>query len=179
MENPVVLVFAVGTLLTEVSILLYLGFKAVEKFTGKGLYAFSRVEDLVAERYREIGLFFALAATSGSLYLSNFLGWTPCRLCWFQRIFMYPIVVLFAVALLFDREDVSDYVIPLSIIGASISVYHFLIQFLPALQSSSCSVTEVSCEATYTFYFGHVTVPLMACAAFLAILVACYENFSG
>jgi disulfide bond formation protein DsbB len=178
MENPVVLILAVGTLLTELSLLTYLALKMGGRFSGKLEETAYRLEVTVSSRYREIGLALALIATSGSLYLSNVLGWTPCRLCWFQRIFMYPLLVMFAVALLFDKKDVSDYSIPLAIIGVSISAYHFLIQFLPALQSTSCSITEVSCEATYTFYFGHITIPVMAGVAFLGILAACYENYS-
>jgi len=177
-EHPLVAFLAFGTILTEISILLYLGAKIFDRFFDlPSSSQLDKFDDFVRHRFREIGFFFATTATAGSLYLSNFIGWEPCRLCWFQRIFMYPLVILFAVSLVFDREDVADYVLPTSLIGFGIAVYHYLIQFLPELQSSGCSITSVSCEATYTFYFGHISIPTMAAAAFLAITVVSYRAY--
>lgn len=177
MENPVVFLLATGTVLTEIGILGYIGTKILHKYTDIDLKIFSRVEQIVNARYREIGLILATLATSGSLYLSNMLGWTPCHLCWFQRIFMYPLVILFGVSLFLDRKDVADYVIPVAMTGGAISVYHYLIQFLPKLQSASCSISEVSCQSTYTFYYWHITIPIMAAVAFTGILLACLTNY--
>lgn len=41
----------------------------------------------------------AIIATGGSLYMSEILLWEPCKLCWVQRIFMYPLVLLLGIAL--------------------------------------------------------------------------------
>jgi disulfide bond formation protein DsbB len=177
MENPVVLFMAVGTLLTEISLLAYLAALSLHRFTYIELEKFGHLQEKIKLRYREIGLFFAFLATSGSLYLSNVLGWTPCHLCWFQRIFMYPMVLLFGTALFFDREDVAEYIVPLSLTGLAISIYHYMIQFLPKLQSATCSITEVTCQSKYTFYFGHITIPVMAGAAFAAILLVCLTEY--
>ena len=177
-ENPAVAFMATGTLLTEICIVFYIGLKLADRFLELPFsQRLEEFDDFIGKRFREIGFFFAATGTAGSLYLSNFLGWEPCRLCWFQRIFMYPLVILFAVSLFFDREDVADYVLPLSLIGLAIAIYHYLIQFLPALQSSGCSVTSVSCEATYTFYFGHISIPVMAAVAFLAIIITSYSTY--
>lgn len=178
LENPLVAFLAFGTVLTEISILLYLLTSALEHFTQNPFSGIlEKLNNFIDDRYREIGFTFALMATSGSLYLSNALGWEPCRLCWFQRIFMYPLVLLFGVSLFFDRDKVSDYTLPMSLTGLAIAIYHYLIQFLPQLQSKGCSITQVSCEAKYTFYFGHVTIPVMAAAAFAVIALVSYRNF--
>lgn len=129
-----------------------------------------RAEELLRQRYREAALLVALTATSGSLYMSNFLGWEPCRLCWFQRIAIYPMVVLLAAALVLDKDDVADYVLPLAMIGIPISVYHYLVQRVDQFQSAGCSVLSVSCETTYTFYFGYMSIPMMALTALVALL---------
>jgi len=177
-EQPLVAFFAIGTVLTEIGIVSYLllvlaGKKMDLPYEEK----FSRFQEVIKQKYREIGFFFALIATSGSLYLSNVLAWEPCRLCWFQRIFMYPLVLIFGISLILDKENVADYTLPLSLVGLTIAVYHYMIQFLPALQSTGCSITSVSCEATYTFYFGHISIPVMAAAAFGAIALVSYRKF--
>jgi len=177
-EESVVTLLAGGTLLTESVILLYLFLSAVNYFTDSGfLKRFSDINEFIDRGYREIGLLIAGVATSGSLYLSTVLGWTPCRLCWYQRIFMYPLVLLFAVSLLLNREKVTDYTLPMSIIGFVIAVYHYLVQFLSQVQAQGCSITQVSCETKYTIYFGHISIPTMAAAAFAAIAIISYRKF--
>lgn len=177
LEEPVVAFLATGTLLTEIAVLGYILFAAVQKFTDFSFEGFSELQVFLDSWYREIGFGFTLLATSGSLYLSNVLGWEPCRLCWFQRILMYPLVIIFGMSILLDRDTVADYTLPLSLTGLAIAVYHYMIQFLPALQSKGCSITSVSCEATYTFYYGHITIPVMAAAAFAAVALLSYRNF--
>lgn len=141
---------------------------------GKLGYHSSRIErlkKLVSDYYKELAFLQALVATSGSLYLSNFLGWEPCRMCWFQRILIYPIVAITAVGILFEKEDVSDYVIPLALIGIPISGYHYLVQRYDQFHSAGCSVLSVSCETKYTFVLGYISIPMMALTALVAILV--------
>lgn len=165
---------ATGTLILDVVLLGSLFVHLYNRFSEQGLYRYGFYEKLtskISAYYREIAVFVALTATTGSLYLSNVLGWEPCRLCWFQRIFMYPLVVILAVAIFFDKEQVRDYVIPLSLIGLPISVYHYAIQRVEQFQAAGCSVTAVSCSTEYTFHFGYITIPMMAATAFAVILV--------
>ncbi|GJM71062.1 hypothetical protein HMSSN036_32780 [Paenibacillus macerans] len=78
---------------------------------------------------RDYGIYLAwlvaLVATAGSLYLSEVLHYEPCRLCWFQRIFMYPQVILLGIAAYRNDRSIIPYVLPLSIIGGTISLYHY------------------------------------------------------
>ncbi|EMR04991.1 Thiol-disulfide oxidoreductase C [Bhargavaea cecembensis DSE10] len=113
----------------------------------------------------------SLVATAGSLYFSEVRGYIPCEMCWYQRILMYPIVVIGAVA--YFRKDfrAAAYTLALSVIGGMISLYHYGIQKLPALQDSAPSCGQVSCTGAYINWFGFVTIPFLALIAFIIIAV--------
>ncbi|PSH02052.1 MAG: disulfide bond formation protein B [Nanohaloarchaea archaeon QH_8_44_6] len=130
----------------------------------------SALYGFLADRYVEVAFLIALVATSGSLYFSNILEWAPCHLCWLQRIFMYPLVVLLGVGLVFQKDDVADYVIPMSLFGTAIATYHYPVQ-LKVISSPGCSEFATSCSMTYTNMFGYITVPMMSLTAFVAILI--------
>ncbi|MFB6191557.1 MAG: disulfide bond formation protein B [Candidatus Nanohaloarchaea archaeon] len=167
---------AYGTLMVQLLLLsgfiLYVLGKAGLEL--KSVYL-ERLERFTGERYRELAFLLALTATSGSLYMSNVLGWTPCRLCWFQRIAIYPIVLLVGTALVLKRFDVEDYVLPLMMAGIPVSVYHYMVQRIQQFHSAGCSVLSVSCSTEYTFYFGYINVPMMALTAMVAILVLMWK----
>lgn len=110
----------------------------------------------------------ALAAVSGSLYFSEIVGFIPCRLCWFQRIAMYPLLPVLAVAVLRSDVGVWRYALPLSILGFAISAYHVAVQRLPAVEPAACG-EGVPCSAIYVAVFQIVSIPVMAGSAFLAI----------
>lgn len=112
----------------------------------------------------------ALVATLGSLYYSEIAGFIPCRLCWYQRILMYPLVIITLVGALKRDSYLPDYVLPLSIIGLFVSGYHYLLEkgvFPPSL---TCAV-DVPCNISYVNYFGFITIALMAFAAFALITI--------
>ena len=109
----------------------------------------------------------ALTATSGSLFYSEIAGLEPCKLCWFQRIFMYPLVILLGIAYFRRDERIGKYVIPMSIIGALIAGYHYTIQRLEF--AAACSEDVVSCASSTFLKFGYITIPMMALTAFLMI----------
>jgi disulfide bond formation protein DsbB len=111
----------------------------------------------------------ALTATVGSLYFSEVARFTPCVLCWYQRIAMYPLVVLLGVAALRGDVSVRRYVAPVAIIGAAISIYHIGVERLPGLPSGACSL-DVPCDLIWVERFGFITIPVMALVGFLAIL---------
>ncbi|MFN8109324.1 MAG: disulfide oxidoreductase [Thermoleophilia bacterium] len=111
----------------------------------------------------------ALTATVGSLYFSEGAGFIPCRLCWFQRICMYPLVaVLLVGALLRDRRAIW-YALPLPVIGAVISIYHIYIENHPEAELSGCKVGGTSCATKWINEFGYMTIPTLALSAFVLI----------
>ncbi len=112
----------------------------------------------------------ALVTTLGSLYLSEIAHFVPCKLCWYQRIAMYPLTfTLFVAALRRDRR-VAWYVLPVSVVGAGIAAYHTQLQAYPHQHSSFCTTTE-PCTVRYVWEFGFVSIPFMALAAFAFIIV--------
>jgi disulfide bond formation protein DsbB len=109
-----------------------------------------------------------LVATGGSLYLSEVAHFTPCRLCWYQRIGMYPIPLLCGLAAL--RRDVRAWPYPLALaLGAlPISVYHVLLERYPSLDTGVCEAAN-PCTIVWVRHFGVVTIPFMAASGFLAV----------
>ena len=109
-----------------------------------------------------------LLATLGSLFFSEILHFPPCELCWFQRIMMYPQPIMLYIATLRNERVLTPYLLVINIIGIAISTYHYAIQRFPALTITNCSVKGgVSCIKGYEFYFGYISIPLMAFTVFL------------
>jgi disulfide bond formation protein DsbB len=111
----------------------------------------------------------AISATVGSLYFSEVRAFVPCVLCWWQRIAMYPLVVVLGVATFRQDRGAWVYALPLAVIGLGTSVYHYLIQKVPGLAPPAMCAVGVPCTAQYVNYFGFVTIPFMAGVAFLLI----------
>lgn len=121
----------------------------------------------------------ALTASSGSLFFSEIAGWTPCKDCWLQRIFMYPQVVLLAMALWKRDRKIAPYILALCLIGIVLSTSHYIEQVQAALQPvpkengvntllKPCDASGVSCASTQIrFAFGYITIPMMALTAFV------------
>ncbi|WP_028544705.1 disulfide oxidoreductase [Paenibacillus taiwanensis] len=124
---------------------------------------------------RKYALYFAfliaLLATSGSLYMSEILLWEPCKLCWLQRIFMYPLVLLLGIGAYREDYGIIKYVIPLAIIGGSISTYHYLEQKVPGLAAITPCRVGIPCNYDYLDMYGWITIPLLAFTAFLLITI--------
>lgn len=162
-------ILAAGIILLNIGLLLATVVYLLDRFTGlEVLGRFEGVVDLLSFRYREIGFILASFSTLGSLYLSKIAGLEACELCWYQRILIFPIPVILAVALVLDRRDVSDYVLSLAALGIPISVYHYLIQMTSI--SYGCS-TAVSCDTIQVQQFGFVTVPWMSMTFFLSTVL--------
>ena len=112
--------------------------------------------------------FVALVAMMGSLFYSNIAGFVPCPLCWFQRIFMYPEVIILGLAVLMKEDKhIINYTLALSVVGLIISVYNNYIVF-SGLHSLVCSISE-PCSINYVLEFGYITIPMMALTAFALI----------
>lgn len=114
----------------------------------------------------------SVIAVCGSLYLSDVIGFIPCKLCWFQRIFMYPIVIILGIASYKNDRKQIGYVLPLSIIGGLISLYHYAEQKIPAFAKILPCTQGIPCNKDYLDWFGGVvTIPFMALIAFILITI--------
>lgn len=114
----------------------------------------------------------AWAAVLGSLYFSEIAGLRPCLLCWYQRIPMYSSAIILAVAILRKDPKVYYYVLPLTIIGAAIAFYQYLLQMTPlaTLTPTACNAYE-SCSKIDFITLGFVTIPFLSLAAFALISI--------
>lgn len=117
----------------------------------------------------------ALIATLGSLYFSEVLKFIPCELCWYQRIFMYPQVFLLGMAFVRKQFIIARYTLMLSIIGGTISLYHYFIQKVPFFRNTAPSCSIVPCTGDYLNWLGFITIPLLALIAFIFISVISYR----
>ncbi len=110
---------------------------------------------------------FSLAATLGSLYFSEVLGFMPCKLCWFQRILMYPLFLIFLFQLIQKQYCLFPGII-FSTLGWFLSAYHFALQN-EWLGNQEISCSTISCGIKYVEYYGFITIPLLAFIAFSLI----------
>ena len=111
----------------------------------------------------------AITTTLGSLYYSEIAHFVPCKLCWYQRIAMYPLSITLLVGALRRDRLVWWYVVPVATLGSVISIYHTQLQAFPSQHSSFCTTTE-PCTIRYVWEFGFVSLPLMALSAFAVII---------
>lgn len=115
----------------------------------------------------------ATGALFGSLYFSEVLNLQPCMLCWWQRIFMYPFVVIMSVAILRKDRNIAYYVLPLSLLGTFTGFYHSLLQWGIIKETVlDCSANAaVSCSNAQINWFGFMTIPFMSFMAFAVISI--------
>lgn len=130
--------------------------------------------DLLTAWTRHIALLAAMVATCGSLYFSEVLRWIPCQLCWYQRILMYPLVVILTVGILRDDRGVHLYALPLALAGMAVSLMHYL-EVLGVIPPSAC-VGSVPCSIDYltpilTGPLAFIKVPFLALVSFTIISV--------
>ncbi|PKI80251.1 disulfide bond formation protein B [Malaciobacter halophilus] len=121
----------------------------------------------------------ALIATLGSLFFSEVMQFIPCSMCWYQRIFMYPLVIIFLVALLYPDDKLFKYSIGLVIVGWIIAFYHNLLMFGIIPESVVPCVQGVPCSTEYINWFGFITIPLLSLFAYSTILILLYLGKKG
>lgn len=111
----------------------------------------------------------AATATTGSLFYSEITGFVPCELCWYQRIAMYPLVVILGIAALRGDTGVRRYAMPLAGAGLALAAYHYWLQWNPDAGITACS-SEAPCAAMLVREFGFVSIPFMALSGFACIV---------
>ncbi len=109
----------------------------------------------------------AVVSTAGSLYYSEVAGYLPCEMCWYQRICMYALVPVLAVAVLRRDRRGGWYALPLALAGLGLSVYHYQLQLFPG-QGSTCDA-EAPCTYQWVDSLGFVSIPFMAGCGFVGV----------
>ncbi|MEK3763571.1 MULTISPECIES: disulfide formation protein C [unclassified Solibacillus] len=113
----------------------------------------------------------SLTATLGSLYFSEIRGYEPCALCWYQRILMYPIVIIATIAYIQKNARIAMTTAVFSTIGALTSLYHYGLQKLDFLQDTAPACGRVPCTGQYINWLGFITIPFLALTAFTIIAI--------
>lgn len=125
-----------------------------------------------------LSFFVASVAVLGSLFFSEIAQYEPCKFCWIQRILMYPLVVVFGLALIKKTRDAHLYGLVLSVVGMFVAAYHYLMQ-VDLITPTTCSAVGYasSCADSFTLTFGYITIPLMALTAFVLITIFTLLSF--
>jgi len=118
----------------------------------------------------------ASIATLGSLFFSEIMHFVPCSMCWYQRIFMYPLVLIFLINLLYPDDKVFKYAIGLVVVGLIISIYHNLLMFDIIPESIVPCVSGVPCSTVYINWFGFITIPFLSFVAYFMLFILLISN---
>ncbi len=113
----------------------------------------------------------ASISTTGSLFFSYIMEFAPCVLCWYQRIFLFPLVIILAVGLFPFDKGVVKYALPLAMAGGLTALYHTLLYSGVIPESIQPCSQGVSCTEKYIELFGFVSIPMLSFLAFLTIII--------
>lgn len=162
------LILAIGVVLLQVKIVFLLFTFAFEKRSP----LLQKMVQLTGDNALGISFILTLGGLVLSLFYSEILGFAPCGLCWLQRVFIYPQVFLFTVALIKGDKKIADYSIVLSVIGLVIALYQHMLQ-IGASDLVPCATTLIAadCAEKTLFEFGYITFPLMAATLFAYLIV--------
>lgn len=119
-----------------------------------------------------IAFFQALISTVGSLFFSEILKFPPCVLCWYQRIAMYPLVVILGIGILKKDKLMPYYVLVLSLLGFVIAFYHNLLYYSLIPEAATPCAAGISCTTKFIEWLGFVTIPFLSLVSF-AIISTC------
>lgn len=111
----------------------------------------------------------AFTATLGSLYFSEVMGYIPCNLCWYQRIFMYPLTVVLGIAAVKKDFGIVKYALPTTLVGLTISIYHNVMIKTGWFSGGKAACGLVPCDAENINWLGFITIPVLSLTAYVLI----------
>jgi disulfide bond formation protein DsbB len=155
-------ILGLSVIIAQILAVALIVLKIVDKRAEAGL------SKLLAKRGAVLAFIVALTASLGSLIYSEAIGLEPCQLCWYQRIFLYPQVIIFGVAL-WRREAIRRLGLIFSSIGGAIALFHYYGQMFNN-SALPCPATGVSCAKLYFVVFNYITLPMMSASAFILII---------
>jgi disulfide bond formation protein DsbB len=154
--------------------IVYLGLWIASRLGSDGAADIGRS---VADAAPWLAFVVAATATLGSLYFSEVAHFIPCRLCWFQRIAMYPLSAVLLVGAIRRDPGLRWYVGPIALVGAGVAAYHTLLEWKPELDTGACELSGPSCTDVWFEEFGFVTLATMSLIGFLTILLLMFLRF--
>jgi disulfide bond formation protein DsbB len=112
-----------------------------------------------------------LAGLIFSLVLSNIYHWPICHLCWYQRMCLYPLVVILGIACFREDTRISLYTLPLTIIGGLLALYQYLEQMIPGFAPIDVCGSGPSCSDVHMKLLGFITLPFISMVGFVVISI--------
>ena len=161
-------ILSIGTIFLQIGIIFLLVNLIFFRTNNKILFFFK-------EQTLLLGFLLGLGSAVFSLFYSEIVGYPACELCWIQRIFLYPQIVLFGLGLYKKDKTIIDYSLVFAILGSITSLYHIYIEN-GGSSGLGCAVldpnkaNEVSCAIRYIYEFGYITIPVMCLTLSLFII---------
>ena len=134
----------------------------------------ARLSAFVHKYILELLFWGVMSAVVGSLVYSNIIGFPPCDLCWYQRIFMYPQAIILFVAMRRKDKGIIDYLVPLSILGAVVSLYQSFVQWGFGGSLFACTAVGSACAKVFVLEYSYITIPFMSFTVFAYIIALKY-----
>lgn len=127
--------------------------------------------DFIDKHYLTLGFIISLLASLFSLVYSEIIGYIPCYLCWYQRIFMFPLVFIFGSAIWYKDRKIVKYVLPLLCVGFVFSVYQNFFYYFGGGSNIPCDASGVSCyQQLINAFGGYISFPMLALSGYLALI---------
>lgn len=165
--------FAIATILVDIFLVYLLVTWLWGRLTGNKSF-YSKIADFFYDYGLLIGFLIALGNVLGSLYYSEIAGFAPCALCWWQRIFMYPQVVIWGLGWWYSDRRAATYSLVLSVFGILVNLDQQLFIFTDVSLIPCSSSVAALCNKIYVSEFGYVTIPMMALTSFLLLVVVAW-----
>jgi len=127
--------------------------------------------EFVDTHYLKLGFVLSLAAALFSLVYSEIVGFLPCYLCWYQRIFLFPLVFIFGAAIWAKDRRIVKYTLPLISVGLFIAIYQNFGYYFADAGTLPCDASGVSCYQQLVSEFGgYISIPMLSLTTFAALL---------
>ena len=150
-------------LLSHFFILILVGLLVFRNSWGK------KLENFIGKYSMLLAFLISLSALIGSLFYSQIVGFEPCVLCWWQRVFIFPLPVIFGIAIWRKDRNIFNYVVPLAVLSAVVALYQSYV-YLGGASFLPCTAVCGACSKVYVKVFGYITIPVMSLTISLYIL---------
>lgn len=121
-----------------------------------------------------LGFTLGFATVLASFAYSLILGYEPCELCWWQRVFLFPMLPIYAVGLYKRDRGAYAYTLPLATVAGLLALYHTYIQLGGTTSVLPCTAVGGACTKVYVLAFGYITIPTMSLTAAAAFILLAY-----
>ena len=126
------------------------------------------------KHYLVLGFLISLGAALFSLVYSEVVGFLPCYLCWYQRVFLFPAPFIFGAAIWSKERKIVKYVLPLFSVGFILAVYQSFYYYFGGNSNLPCDASGVSCyQRLVSEYGGYISIPMLSLTAFFALITLC------